>query len=98
MIASQLPLFEATVASPWCPYDGPCARRGRAEVGEWRQTAPRARNRVVRCLDCPRCGEESQNLDVTMGGKRRIGSDPAAQPPPEPAHGPHKARKRTPKG
>jgi len=90
----------ATVPSPWCPYDGPCPRQGRAVVGLWVQVAPRARNRVVRCLDCQRHGEESQNLDVTSGGKRRI--DPVEVPPSpgpapmpqKPAHGPHTRRKR----
>jgi hypothetical protein len=64
---SQLGLFAGTVASPWCPYEAPCARQGRAEVGDWRPMGPDARNRTVTCLTCGKSGEQSQNLKLGKG-------------------------------
>ena len=72
---TQLPLFEATAPSPWCVWEPTCPKRGRATVGEWRPEGPHARNRVVTCLDCSRCGEESQNL-LAGPGNRRISALP----------------------
>ena len=101
---TQLPLFEATVASPWCLYEGVCARKGRAEVGAWRQEGPNARNRPVVCVTCGRHGEESQNL-LAGPGNRRVSapgevapSRSAARVPLKPAHGPHRARTRVLRG
>jgi hypothetical protein len=70
-MSEQGELFGATVASPWCIYEGACARKGRAEVGAWRQEGPDARNRPVVCLTCGRRGEESQNLRATSGNKKK---------------------------
>lgn len=63
---TQLSLFDGLIRrhlpSPLCVYQGACARKGRAVLGEPEDTGGSVQ-RSIRCVTCGRTGVQSTNTE-----------------------------------